>query len=378
MHLHEYETKDILRTYGIPIPPFAIASNLDEVAAMQLKEAVLKIQVQAGGRGKAGGVKIAKTKEEVLVAAKQLLGMKMVGPQTAPEGIVASKIMLTDIVDIEKEYYISVTIDRVEGSIIVMASKEGGMEIEEHPEKISKIRVELSGRVRAFQLRRLCCLFGWEGEIAKQGEKIIEGLTKAFVDKDASLIEINPLVLSKGKLLALDAKCTIDDNALFRQKELAKLYDPSQHSKAEVDAQQFDLAYVSMEGNIGCMVNGAGLAMATMDLIHQYGGKPANFLDVGGSASKEKICKGCQIILEDPKVKVMLINIFGGIMDCALLAEGVVAALSSLSTTLPFVVRMEGTNVEKGKEILEKSRYPITIVGSLEEAAQKSVSLLKR
>lgn len=382
MHLHEYQTKDLLGSYRIPIPPFITASTLEEVEkgieTLQLTEAVLKIQVHAGGRGKAGGVKLAKGKQEILAVAKQLLGMRMVGSQTGPEGVIATKIMVTPVISIEKEYYLSVVIDRGLGSIVVMVSSEGGMEIEAHPEKIHKVKAELSGKMRAFEIRRLIRLLGWEGAVAKEGQRIVESLVQAFIEKDASLIEINPLVLSEGKLWVLDAKCTIDDNALFRQKDLAKLYDPAQHSKAEVQAKEADLSYVSMEGNIGCMVNGAGLAMATMDLIHLYGGKPANFLDVGGSASKEKIVKGCQIILEDPKVKVVLVNIFGGIMDCALLAEALVEAFSFLSIDLPFVVRMEGTNVEKGKKILEDSKQPIVIVDALETAAETAVSLLKR
>ena len=304
MDTHEYQAKNILKRYAIPIPDFAVASDMREVEQaikqLHLKEAVLKIQVHAGGRGKAGGVKFAKSPEEILSLAQQLIGMKLVNNQTGKEGIIAHKVLLTKPIAIKKEYYLGAVIDRKKGEPILIASFEGGMDIEEvattHPDRILQLPIELDGRVRPFRITRLCNFMGWTEDLAKQGALIARHLAKAFIETDASLLEINPLVLSEDNTLwALDAKLSIDDNALFRQKEIASFYDPTQQSKNEIEAKKHDLAYIALDGEIGCMVNGAGLAMATMDIISHYGGKPANFLDVGGGASLEKIAEGFKI-----------------------------------------------------------------------------------
>ena len=384
MDTHEYQAKEILQRYGIPIPEFAVATKISEVEKairhLHLIEGVVKIQVHAGGRGKAGGVKFGKTPEEIIKAAEKLIGMKMVNNQTGPEGVVAHKVLITRPIDIKKEYYLGAVIDRERAVPILIASPEGGMEIEEvaakHPDRILKLPIELDGTLRGYRQVRLCNFMGWKGEQAKEGAKIARGLAKAFIDTDASLLEINPFVeATDGKLWALDAKLSVDDNALYRQPEICEYYDPTQVSKNEVAAKEFELAYIALDGNIGCMVNGAGLAMATMDIIQYYGGKPANFLDVGGGASKEKVAEAFKIILSDPKVKAILVNIFGGIMNCATLAEGIIAAASEMSIKVPLVVRMEGTNVEEGKKLLEKSKLSIVTADALAEAAEKAVQL---
>ena len=314
--------------------------------------------------------------------AEHLLGMKMINNQTGPEGVVAHKVLISKPLDIKKEYYLGAVIDREKAEPILIASPEGGMDIEEiaekHPEKILKLPIELNGTVRGFHLVHLCKFMGWTGEAAKTGAMIAKGVAKAFIDTDASLLEINPLIEAPdGKLWALDAKLSVDDDALFRQKEIQGFYDHTQMSQNEVLAKEFDLAYIGLDGNIGCMVNGAGLAMATMDIIKYNGGKPANFLDVGGGASKEKVCAGFKIILNDPKVQAILVNIFGGIMNCAILAEGIIDAMRELGIKVPLVVRMEGTNVEEGKKLLEKSKLPIITADGMAEAAEKVCAVLK-
>lgn len=385
MDTHEYQAKEVLLGYGVPMPEFGVAAHVRDVEKIikekKLTNAVVKIQVHAGGRGKAGGVKFAKTPEEIITIANHLIGMKMVNNQTGPAGIVAHQVLISQPVDIKKEYYIGAVIDRDHARPMLIASPEGGMDIEEvaekHPEKILTLPITLEGKLRSYQLIRLANFMGWKGELAKQGMKIAAALAKCFIDKDASLLEINPLVETPdGKILALDAKLSVDDNALFRQPEIAAFYDPTQQSQSEVSAKKFDLAYVSLDGNIGCMVNGAGLAMATMDIIYHFGGKPANFLDVGGGASKEKVAEGFKIILSDPKVKAILVNIFGGIMNCATLAEGIIFAAAELSIKVPLIVRMEGTNVEEGKKLLEKSKLAIITAENLSEAAEKAVACL--
>ncbi|MBS0630054.1 MAG: ADP-forming succinate--CoA ligase subunit beta [Verrucomicrobia bacterium] len=383
MNTHEYQAKEILMKYGIPIPDFGVASNdkeVDEVIkAFQLTEAVIKIQVHAGGRGKAGGVKFAKSPKEIREIARQLLGMKMVNNQTGPQGVIAHQVLISRPADIEKEYYIGAIIDRDRARPVLIASPEGGMEIEEiaakTPEKILTLPIRLDGSLKPYHAMRLSNFMGWKGDQAKMGRKIAQGLAKAFIETDASLLEINPLITTpQGELYALDAKLSVDDNALFRQPEIASFYDPTQVSKSEVAAKQFDLAYIALDGNIGCMVNGAGLAMATMDIIHYYGGHPANFLDVGGGASKEKVAEGFKIILSDPKVKAILVNIFGGIMDCAILAEGIIAAARDFAIKVPLVVRMEGTNVDQGRKLLRDSGLAITAATGLADAAEKVVA----
>ncbi len=380
MNIHEYEAKEILKRYDVPIPEFAIATKIHDVDVivkrLKLKDAVVKIQVHAGGRGKAGGVKFAKTPDEIVKVAEQLLGMKMVNNQTGPAGVIAHKVLISRPLEIKKEYYLGAIIDRDKAEPLLIASPEGGMEIEEvaakHPDRILKVPIELDGTVRGFRLVSLAKFMGWKGEMAKIGAQIARGVAKAFVDTDASLLEINPLVESPdGKLWALDAKLSIDDNALFRQPEIASWYDHSQQTPSEVAAKEYDLAYIALDGSIGCMVNGAGLAMATMDIIKYYGGKPANFLDVGGGASKEKVAAGFKIILNDPKVKAILVNIFGGIMNCATLAEGIIHAVKEMGIKVPLVVRMEGTNVEEGKKLLGASKLPIITADGLSEAAKK-------
>lgn len=386
MNLHEYQAKKILKKYGIPIPEFEIASTAQEARqaaeTLGLKEAVLKIQVHAGGRGKAGGVKFAKSREEIFQIAQKLIGLKMVNQQTGPEGIVAKTLLISKPVEIEKEYYAGALIDRNRGIPLLIVSPEGGMEIEEiahkSPEKILKIPFGFDGKLRSYQLLEICKFMGWSDSFAKQGSQIIRGLAQCFIETDADLLEINPLVKTKqGNLVALDAKLSIDDNALFRQPEARAFYDPTQLSCQEALAKEFDLSYIAMHGAIGCMVNGAGLAMATMDIIQLYGGSPANFLDVGGGASKEKVSQGFRIILSDPKVKAILVNIFGGIMNCATLAEGVIHAAKEQQIRLPIIVRMEGTNAAVGKKLFKESLMKIQSAENLGQAAELAVAAAK-
>jgi succinyl-CoA synthetase beta subunit len=383
MNTHEYQAKDVMRGYGLHIPEFGVASNKKEaekfVLAHKLTEAAVKIQVHAGGRGKAGGVKIAKTPEEIIKAAHDLIGMKMVNKQTGPEGVVAHKVIISKLIEIKKEFYLGAVIDRVKGEPIIIASPEGGMEIEEiaekKPDKILKFAIDLDGTIKPYHLVELAKFMGWTGKQAEEGSKMAMAVAKAFIEKDADLLEINPLVSDPhDHLWAVDVKLSIDDNALFRQPAMAALYDPSQLPKNEVEAKKYDLAFISLDGNIGCMVNGAGLAMATMDLIKTAGGKPANFLDVGGGATAEKIAAGFRILTHDPHVKAILVNIFGGIMNCATIAEGIIAAAQDLK--VPLIVRMEGTNVDMGREMLKKSGLKIESAMSLREAAEKVVGVL--
>lgn len=383
MNTHEFQAKEILQKYGIRVPPFGVASDLEQTKEildrLNLSKAVLKVQVHAGGRGKAGGVKLANTRVEAEKYASELLGMKIVNNQTGPQGVIAHQILVTPMIDYEQEYYIGAIIDRPNARSILIASPEGGMEIEEiaakFPEKIMVMPIPVSGRLRQYQLLEVAKFMGWSGNSLKQGKELIAGLAKAFVDTDASLLEINPLVMTKdGDLFALDAKLSIDDNALYRQPEISRYYDFTQVSPSEARAKEHDLAYIALNGDIGCMVNGAGLAMATMDIIQHHGGSPANFLDVGGGASKEKVAEGFKIILSDPHVKAILVNIFGGIMNCGTLAAGIIEAAHEIKLHVPLVVRMEGTNVEKGKELLAKSGLNIILAKDLTDAAQKIVS----
>lgn len=386
MHLHEYQAKIVLRHYGIPVPDFVVVSSVDEVdeaiKKLGVSQAVVKIQVHAGGRGKAGGVKIATNPQQIREAARKLLGMKIVNSQTGKEGIVARQVLISPLVTFQKEYYLGVVIDRPRAQAMLIASPEGGMEIEEiaakAPDRILMTPIGRDGKFRSYQLIEIVKFMGWEGAVAAQGKKIVTALAKAFSETDAELLEINPLVLTvEGEIVALDAKLTIDDNAIFRQPKLAAYDDTTQVPAPEARAKEFDLAYVALDGEIGCMVNGAGLAMATMDIIHHYGGKPANFLDVGGGASQEKVAEGFKIILSDPKVKAILVNIFGGIMNCVTLAGGILAATTELKMHVPLIVRMEGTNVEKGKKILEDSGLDIIIADTLADAAEKAVKAAK-
>ncbi len=377
MYLHEFQAKALLQEHGIKVAPFRVASNIEEVEkaiSEGLLEAVLKIQVHAGGRGKAGGVKIAKNPDEIRQIAKKLLGMRLINNQTGPEGVIAEKIILDTIVTFTQEYYLSIIIDRKTANVCVIASREGGMQIEEiaakSPEKIFVEQVPASGKLRLFQLARLAKNLEWKGVHKQAGITLLKDALEAFFALDATLLEINPLVQTEQNFVALDAKISIDDNALFRQKELRALWDPFQQSKLEQKAHENDLSYVALDGNIGCMVNGAGLAMATMDLIHYWGGRPANFLDVGGGASVDKVVEGFKILFSDGSVKAVLVNIFGGIMNCEIIAKGLIKAIDEVGYKNPVVVRMEGTNVESAKEILAKSGQQIVSKDNLDDAAK--------
>lgn len=384
MYLHEYQAKKLLLGYGVPVPNFSVISSLSEleetIALKALKNAVLKIQVHAGGRGKAGGVLFAKSPQEIKECAKLLLGKQIITAQTGPEGVIAEKLLLDTPVEIAKEFYLAVVLDRKAAAVTVIVSSVGGVEIEElahsAPEKIVYERVPESQKLHHFQLMHLVKALGLDENAKKEAITIIQGCVDAFFSLDALLIEINPLVLTKaGLLLALDAKIQIDDNALFRQPELATMWDPSQVSKAEQDAKAHDLAYVALDGTIGCIVNGAGLAMATMDLIRFWGGEPANFLDVGGGASQEKVVEGFKILFKDPKVKAVLVNIFGGIMNCEIIAQSLQQAVRELGAHIPVVVRMEGTNVASAKEMLQNSGVTVYSADTLDDAAKRVVEM---
>lgn len=386
MNLHEYQAKIFLKQFKLPIVPFAVLAELAElktaVQTLGLKEAVLKVQVHAGGRGKAGGVAIAKSPEAIAEAAKRLLHMKIVNNQTGKEGVIANELLISALISYKKEAYIGVIVDRKRAQVTIIASPEGGMDIEEiaekFPEKIAVFPVENSGKIRSYNLLKLTKFMGWKGETAKQGKAIAQGLALAFFAADASLLEINPLVETEnGELLLLDAKLSLDENGLFRHPDLAKFYDARQLPETEARARAFDLAYVALDGSIGCMVNGAGLAMATMDIIHYYGGSPANFLDVGGGASEEKVAEGFKIILADKNVKAIFVNIFGGIMNCKTLAAGIISAAKEQKLTIPLIVRMEGTNVEEGKALLAASQLEIIIADGLADGAEKAVHAAK-
>lgn len=382
MNLHEYQAKEFLKKFNLPVMEYAVIKELEDVegaiASLGLKEAVLKVQVHAGGRGKAGGVLIAKSPKEIADHAKKLLKMRIVNNQTGKEGVVANEVMIAPLLSYKKEAYLGLVVDRNNARVMIIASPEGGMDIEEiaekFPEKMLSIPVQNDGTVKGFHLLRLMKMMGWKGKTAEQGKAIVLGLAKAFFACDATLLEINPLVeTAEGDLYLLDAKISLDENALFRHPDLLKYYDERQLPETEARAKAFELAYVALDGNIGCMVNGAGLAMATMDIIHYYGGKPANFLDVGGGASEDKIAEGFKIILADKNVKAIFVNIFGGIMNCATLASGIIAAVKEQKLEIPLIVRMEGTNVEEGRALLANSKLAITIAEGLAEGAEKVV-----
>ncbi len=380
MHLHEYQAKEWLKRYGVPITHQEVISSKEEIPAFLEKwefyPAVVKVQVHAGGRGKAGGVKLCQNKEELREALEKLHGMKVSTHQTAGGFMVAHQLLVTKGVEIEKEFYFAAVLDRASATMMLIASSEGGMEIEEiaekSPEKIVKVPIQMDGTVRGYHVIEVCKTLGLSFARGSEAPKLIRAVAKAFAESDASLLEINPLVLTKDeKLIALDAKMTIDANALFRQVDLADCYDPTQELESEVRARKADLAYVAMEGNIGCMVNGAGLAMATMDMIKHSGGEPANFLDVGGSADVEKVTEGFKIILSDPNVRGVLVNIFGGIMNCETIAKGIIQATKEIDLHVPMVIRLEGTNVDVGRQLLKESNLPFAVAKSLSEAAEK-------
>jgi len=382
MNLHEYQAKAILQEFGIPIQKPYMIFNLADIQAVlkafKGRPLVAKVQVHAGGRGKAGGVKILKEDDNRAKILEELLHFKIVTKQTGAKGMPSSGVLVSEACHIQKEFYLACLIDRTLAQPVLIASKEGGMDIEElahkRPEAILKMPFSYSGRLHPFQLRKLRAFMDWKEPVYEPALELAKNLAKAFIETDASLCEINPLVMTKeNEILALDAKMSLDDNALFRHKALEAFFDPTQQAASEVEAKAFDLSYVALEGNIGCMVNGAGLAMATMDIIDYYGGKPANFLDVGGSATADKVAQGFKIILKDPHVKALLVNIFGGIMNCATIAEGVMAAAKELKVQVPIVVRLEGTNVEEGKRLLKTSSIQIISASDLEEAGKKAV-----
>lgn len=386
MNIHEFQAKRILEKYGVFVPDFDIVASLDELEALVHKKkwgsAVLKVQIHAGGRGKAGGVKIGRTPEEILDAGRELLGKKIITPQTGPQGLIVRTLLVSPLIDIVSESYLGLTINRERAQIVLIASPVGGVEIEtvaaEEPEKVLVLPLPSEGAFRSYHHMYLAHFMGWKSLQCERGTLIVNALTKAFKEMDALLLEINPLVETPdGLLWALDAKLVIDDNALYRQPELKLLFDESQVNPNEARAQKQDLAYVALEGDIGCMVNGAGLAMSTMDLIHYYGGHPANFLDVGGGASEEKVAEGFKIILSDPNVKAILVNIFGGIMNCDTLAAGIVAAARVLELHVPLVVRLEGTNVAAGKQRLKDSGLNIISINGFAESAQEIVKMAR-
>ncbi|MPQ25862.1 ADP-forming succinate--CoA ligase subunit beta [Bacillus paralicheniformis] len=386
MNIHEYQGKEVLRQYGVAVPEGKVAFTADEAVkaaeALSSSVYVVKAQIHAGGRGKAGGVKIAKSKEEVKAYAEELLGKTLVTHQTGPDGQQIKRLLIEEGFDIKKEYYVGLVLDRATSRIVLMASEEGGTEIEEvaekTPEKIVKEVIDPAVGLQSYQARKIAFAINIPKELVGQAVKFMMGLYKAFTEKDCSIAEINPLVVTgDGKVMALDAKLNFDSNALYRQKDILEYRDLDEEDPKEIEASKYDLSYISLDGNIGCMVNGAGLAMSTMDIIKHYGGEPANFLDVGGGATAEKVTEAFKIILSDQNVKGIFVNIFGGIMKCDVIAEGVVEATKQVGLTLPLVVRLEGTNVDRGKKILDDSGLNITSAESMADGAQKIVSLVK-
>jgi succinyl-CoA synthetase beta subunit len=384
MNLHEYQAKDVFRHYGIPVPAGRVAANADEAAAAAQALGgsvwVVKAQVHAGGRGKAGGVKLVRDIDAVRSAAADMLGQRLVTKQTGPEGLPTEHVYVESGSQIEREIYLSLTLNRERGRIALIASAAGGMDIEEvadkTPEKILSVNVHPAAGLQPYQCRQLAFGLDLKGPQITEFQSIAMGLYKLYIEKDASLVEVNPLIVTKsGSLMALDAKINIDANAVFRHPDIAKLRDPSQEDPMERRASEHDLNYVSLDGDIACMVNGAGLAMATMDLIKLHGGQPANFLDVGGGATSERVTAAFQLILSNPKVRAVLVNIFGGIVRCDLIADGVINAVKNVGVSVPVVVRLEGTNADKARETLAKSGLTITAAADLTDAARKVVAL---
>jgi succinyl-CoA synthetase beta subunit len=385
MKIHEYQGKEILRKYNVAIPQGAVAYSVDEAAAVAQRLGgsvwVVKAQIHAGGRGKGGGVKIAKSIGEVKMLASQILGMRLITHQTGPEGKIVKRLLVEQGVDIAKEMYVGITLDRTMGMNVLMVSTEGGVEIEkiaaESPEKIVKEHVDPSVGLQQFQARKLAFALGLTGDAFKNGVKFLLALYKAYDATDASLAEINPLVITKGgDVLALDAKINFDDNALYRHPEFAELRDLDEEEPLEIEASKSNLNYIKLDGNVGCMVNGAGLAMATMDIIKLAGGEPANFLDVGGGANAETVESGFKIILADKNVKAILINIFGGIVRCDRVATGVVEAAKKVEVKIPIVIRLAGTNADLAAEILKKSGMSFLVAENLKDAAEKVTNAL--
>ncbi len=386
MKIHEYQGKEILRQFGVPTPNGRPCFSVDEAvqAARHVGGSVwvVKAQIHAGGRGKGGGVKVAKSLDEVRAAAHKILGMHLVTHQTGKEGQVVRRLLIEEGAAIAKEFYLGRVIDRAKQRVALLASSEGGMEIEEvaakSPEKIHKVWVDPGTGLKDAEMDTVARAIGIPDAALAQARTVLGGLYRCFVEKDAMLAEINPLVLTAdGRLIALDAKFNFDSNALYRHPEIVDYRDLDEEDPAEIEASKFDLSYISLDGDIGCLVNGAGLAMATMDIIKLYGGSPANFLDVGGGASKEKVTEAFKLMLKNPKLKAILVNIFGGIMKCDVIAEGVVAAAREVHLKVPLVVRLEGTNVDLGKKILAESGLPIISGNDMADAAQKVVAAAK-
>jgi len=383
MKIHEYQAKEVLRKYGVPtprgVPCFSVDEAVKAAQAIPGKVWVVKAQIHAGGRGKGGGVKVAKSLDDVRVFAGQILGMQLKTHQTGPDGQKVRRLLIEEGADIKKELYVGMVVDRVTQKVCLMASSEGGMDIEEvaahTPEKIHKVFVDPESGLKSAEADALAAKIGIPSASVAQARTVLQGLYKAFWDTDASLAEINPLVLTgDGRVVALDAKINFDANALFRHPDIVAMRDLDEEDLAEIEASKFDLSYISLDGNIGCLVNGAGLAMATMDTIKLYGAEPANFLDVGGGASAEKVTEAFKIMLKNPKVKGILVNIFGGIMQCDTIARGVVAAAREVNLSVPLVVRMKGTNDEMGRKILADSGLPIISADNMADAAQKIVA----
>ena len=386
MNIHEHQAKQILKEFGATVPEgvvgFTVEELLEKCKSLKTDKFVLKAQIHAGGRGKAGGVKILDNLEELRKSAKELLGKKLVTHQTGPEGREVKRLYVEVSSKIEKEFYLSCLVDRASSKIVFISSDQGGMDIEEvaikFPNKISTTKVELKDEISNEQCEEIIKIFNLDGSSKIEAISLIKSLYKMFIKTDANMVEVNPLILTKEKkIVCLDAKVNFDSNALFRHPEILKLRDLNEEDPAEIEASKFDLAYIKLDGNIGCMVNGAGLAMATMDIIKLYGQEPANFLDVGGGASKEKVSAAFKIILSDQNVKGILINIFGGIMRCDVLAQGVVDAAKEINISVPLVVRLAGTNFKEGKEILDNSGLKLISAENLDDAAKKIVEAIK-
>jgi len=384
MKIHEYQAKAILAQHGVPVPRGEVALNAAEAGAIARRlggdVVVVKAQIHAGGRGKGGGVKLARSVDDAEKLASQMIGMTLVTHQTGPEGRVVSRVLIEEGLKMTRELYLSIVLDRAAGKPVMMASADGGMDIEEvaakTPERIHKVYIEPGVGLVPFEARQLGFAIGLDGPQVNKAVKLMTALYHAFVATDASLVEINPLVVTaSGDLLALDAKMNFDDNALYRHQDIRDLRDLGEEDPLEIEASKFSLNYIHLDGNIGCMVNGAGLAMATMDIIKLAGGEPANFLDVGGGANAEQIRNAFKILMSDKNVKAVLINIFGGILRCDVLAQGVIAAVKELGVPVPIVIRMEGTNVEEGKRLLKESGMNFTTADSMDEAANKVVQL---
>ena len=386
MNIHEHQAKQILKKYGAVVPKGVFAFSVDELIekakALKTEKYVLKAQIHAGGRGKAGGVKIVNSIEELSVAAKELLGKKLVTHQTGPEGKEVKRLYVEESSNIDKEFYLSCLVDRASSKIAFISSDQGGMDIEEvasnSPEKIITTKVDIGNEISDLDCEKIIKIFNLKDDAQKQSVSLIKSIFKMFMSTDASMVEVNPLILTKEeKMVCLDAKVNFDSNALFRHPEIIELRDLNEEDPTELEASKYDLAYIKLNGSIGCMVNGAGLAMATMDIIKLYGEEPANFLDVGGGASKEKVSAALKIILSDKNVKGILINIFGGIMRCDILAQGVVDAAKEISISVPLVVRLAGTNFKEGKEILDNSGLKLISAENLDDAAKKIVEAIK-